>query len=456
VKESPGALKSNPNEDETAMDVDGTAVKREGVESTIAAKRREMDDASLKKDYVLAGQLQMVIQHLEQHKPQLLDLECHITEAAKNGDFIPAGRFQEQYQALANSDTLASEANQNNSSAAMWDQGDNGAGLGGLGGLGGPTPGVASLGGAGTGEPAPGGLPPFMSPGPAGLVKNVFAPPRHRFNAAAPANYQWGSGNALHATASKPQEAQKPAAKKAPIPADRLCRLRIRLPDNRTMLEDFDSSDPLSAVYRLVEKLMPSEKEEITSTRTPLNARSGAFSHPLSSAGFTLLLSRPKREFSLEMHGTKSLEELNLAPSATLIVMRCHERGVVHRGELESRLREVQGNAMELEGLTYEALLELVERVGAAAPPAGAVSLTLSKEDLEQNTEMMSPSSFLAAGVPEEEQKCPICLGQYSPQEETECFLKLNRCGHVFHNGCFATWLRTRSSCPLCKTSMVG
>jgi hypothetical protein len=89
----------------------------------------------------------------------------------------------------------------------------------------------------------------------------------------------------------------------------------------------------------------------------------------LSSAGFTLLLPRPKREFNLEMHGTKSLESLNLAPLPTLTVMKCQDRGMMYRGELESRLSNAQEDTMDVDGLTYEGLIELTEHVGGRVHP---------------------------------------------------------------------------------------
>ena len=122
------------------------------------------------------------------------------------------------------------------------------------------------------------------------------------------------------------------------------------------MVEDFDKNAPLVEVYRRLESLMPDDHKGNQSAAAaavsgPL-VSGGAFSQPFSMAGFTLLLTRPKRKFNLEMHGTKSLMELNLAPSATLTVMKCSERGVMYRGEVESRLRAAQGDAMDVEGLT--------------------------------------------------------------------------------------------------------
>jgi hypothetical protein len=188
----------------------------------------------------------------------------------------------------------------------------------------------------------------------------------------------------------------------------------------------------------------------------------GAFAQPLSSAGFTLLLARPKREFSLEMHGTKSLEELNLAPSATLTVMKCSDRGVLLRGELESRLRQAHGNAIDLEGLSYEALVELTERLGSAGPAGNSAFVSITAEELEKNSETFSPAVYLASLASsmeenhEDDRRCPICLGCYDVTDETASLRKLNNCSHIMHRACVETWLSTKSSCPLCKTSIAS
>ena len=164
------------------------------------------------------------------------------------------------------------------------------------------------------------------------------------------------------------------------------------------------------------------------------------------------------------MHGTMTLDELNLAPSATLTMMKCSDRGVMHRGELESRLREAQGDAIDVEGLTYEGLVELTERLGTAAPGEGSSFVALSREQLEANSELLSPQMYLASldessdmanETNENECRCPICLGEYDATDTTKSLRKLTHCNHMFHTGCLETWLGTnKSSCPLCKMSV--
>jgi len=147
------------------------------------------------------------------------------------------------------------------------------------------------------------------------------------------------------------------------------------------------------------------------------------------------------------MHGTKTLTELGLVPSATLTVMKCADRGLAFRGELESRLTAAQGNAMDVEGLSYEGLLELTERVGSAKPTA------ITQETLDSNSTLLSPSN-LEINEQEGVGHCPICLGEFDRTNTDETLRQLHKCGHTFHAACLATWLGTKSSCPMCKSSI--
>ena len=177
----------------------------------------------------------------------------------------------------------------------------------------------------------------------------------------------------------------------------------------------------------------------------------GAFANPYSEYGFTLLSVHPKREFSLEMHGSMSLKDLGLTPSATLTVMRTDERGQVKRGILESKLDEANGDAMDVEGLGYEALQELGERIGIAAPGDGTWK-GIDESTLETISTVISPNDYLSQKLDQDtkkESKCPICLGEFDTTDAT--LLQLKNCGHTFHSACLMTWLNTKTNCPVCK-----
>ncbi|XP_073138791.1 putative RING-H2 finger protein ATL21A [Henckelia pumila] len=45
---------------------------------------------------------------------------------------------------------------------------------------------------------------------------------------------------------------------------------------------------------------------------------------------------------------------------------------------------------------------------------------------------------------------CPICLEEYNP---TEAVKSIIQCGHCFHESCIDLWLRTHTSCPICRNA---
>ncbi|XP_073301064.1 putative RING-H2 finger protein ATL21A [Primulina huaijiensis] len=47
---------------------------------------------------------------------------------------------------------------------------------------------------------------------------------------------------------------------------------------------------------------------------------------------------------------------------------------------------------------------------------------------------------------------CPICLEEYNPTETVKSIIE---CGHCFHDSCIDQWLRTHSSCPICRNATV-
>lgn len=445
LKVAPSKKSDDLDLEQDAMQVDTTA-EAAGPDASLQSNalsktetlRARMQEAASSNNFVLAGQLQEQLN-------RIVDLERRMHEAAAEGNFVRAGRLQEQIEALAG--TTASTAPV---AAYTYDgsaQNENHGGFGSDDSMDGSNGNhhSASIGGLEVG-------------------KSVFVPPGHPSSYGGGANHSWGSGSALSSTATSAptttanapsNEATLPGViiRKAP-PASSVCRLRFRLPSGGTHIEEFGRNAPLSDVYGHLESVMSANQQsgerkgsagsQAHDVAPPLRT-SGAWAQPQSSAGFTLLLSHPKREFNLEMHGTKTLTELGLVPSATLTVMKCADRGLARRGEVESRLAEANGGAMDVDGLTYEGLLELTERVGAAKPTA------ITQELLDQNTVLLSPSELKNG----DEGNCPICLGEYDPTDTNKTLRKLYQCGHLMHAACLATWLGTKSSCPICKTDVV-
>ncbi|KAL0373621.1 UNVERIFIED_CONTAM: RING-H2 finger protein ATL80 [Sesamum radiatum] len=50
-----------------------------------------------------------------------------------------------------------------------------------------------------------------------------------------------------------------------------------------------------------------------------------------------------------------------------------------------------------------------------------------------------------------EDAQCSICLAEY---QEKEVLRIMPNCGHSFHLSCIDTWLRKRSTCPVCRLSV--
>ncbi|KAJ7538571.1 hypothetical protein O6H91_11G054700 [Diphasiastrum complanatum] len=47
--------------------------------------------------------------------------------------------------------------------------------------------------------------------------------------------------------------------------------------------------------------------------------------------------------------------------------------------------------------------------------------------------------------------RCPICLGEYEPNEKLR---QLPVCGHCFHIDCIDEWLCGNSTCPVCRCTL--
>lgn len=108
---------------------------------------------------------------------------------------------------------------------------------------------------------------------------------------------------------------------------------------------------------------------------------------------------------------------------------------------------------MDVDGLNYEALQELGEKIGYAAPGDGSYK-GIGESQLDEISTLINAKDYLAQkSVQESDTRCPICLGDFDV--ESDCQLRmLMSCGHTFHSSCLMTWLRTKTNCPVCKSSL--
>lgn len=109
---------------------------------------------------------------------------------------------------------------------------------------------------------------------------------------------------------------------------------------------------------------------------------------------------------------------------------------------------------MYLQSPSYEDMLLLSSLLGPAKPPVASSENVAAAGGLFRVAgdaqclvaENAQGDGTLQIGPGE---RCLVCLEEYQPQEEIR---QLNKCLHVFHQGCIDEWLTTaRNSCPLCR-----
>ncbi|NP_001132824.1 putative RING zinc finger domain superfamily protein isoform X1 [Zea mays] len=100
-----------------------------------------------------------------------------------------------------------------------------------------------------------------------------------------------------------------------------------------------------------------------------------------------------------------------------------------------------RGMRMDIDGMSYEELLALGERIGT-------VNTGLSDDALSAclNRRLYMPT---ASGSHEDcERKCSVCQEEYLAGEEVGEMA----CKHYYHLSCIDHWLRQKNWCPICKS----
>jgi len=416
-----------------------TSVENNNISMETDLLHRRMKEAAQCDNFILAGQIQKEIQESESFDQKVVDLNAQIKEAASNGDYVTAGRLQatlKAHQGKIATAVSGSTSNLLSSSAQqqMYPQDDEE---------------MESVDDQFSDEDS---------------FENGYGNPKLN---------KWGSGQKLNQLTSPISASKNTPATVSVIrlPVKDSRRLRIRLPTS-SIVEEFDSNETLKTVYQVVKIHL--DQAKVDTNQRPIQAKvvqlrglsdelgnqkvglsGGAFAAPLSEFGFTLLSAIPKREFSLEIDGLKSLKDLNMAKSAALTVMQCNQRGLSRRGALEDKLAEAQGDAMDVDDLNYEALQELGEKMGVAAPGDG-VWKGLDQLALGKVSTLLSPKEFLSQKTAgdDDSYRCCICLGEFDPNDAKKSLRLLNHCAHIMHAPCLQTWLSTKTSCPVCKHSL--
>ncbi|CAD8105100.1 unnamed protein product [Paramecium primaurelia] len=104
----------------------------------------------------------------------------------------------------------------------------------------------------------------------------------------------------------------------------------------------------------------------------------------------------------------------------------------------QSRLRQYQTQAIDVDNMSYEQLLQLEEQMGT-------VSNGIAREDIRRIRKRVIQQSDNIQGI------CPVCQCN---MEIGEKYRKLG-CNHYYHSKCIKNWLLQHNNCPVCKQNVV-
>ena len=161
---------------------------------------------------------------------------------------------------------------------------------------------------------------------------------------------------------------------------------------------------------------------------------------------FALVRSLPHRVFDAELPGDASLAVLGLDDGLTLVAMPADARGRVVRGSVLAALGNAMGDAADVDGMDYEELLELQERIGTAtderAAAAAALESTTTFEVSEADVETRRAAGGDAA-------RCVVCMEDIAVGDVLR---RMAKCPHACYAPCLERWLATNPKCPVCGT----
>ena len=235
---------------------------------------------------------------------------------------------------------------------------------------------------------------------------------------------RWAADSAARRDRQAPAATPTPAAAPPPPPTSGQRRFRVRLPAA--------AGAPARAVAVAV----------------PHDATLDALREAIAAAGvegaFALVRSLPHRVFDAELPGDATLATLGLEDGLTLVAMPASARGQVIRGSVLAALGNAQGDAADVDGMDYEELLELQERIGGAVrhDANAALESTTTFEVSEADVEARRAAGGDAA-------RCVVCMEDIAVGDVLRCMAK---CPHACHAPCLERWLATNPKCPVCGT----
>ena len=180
------------------------------------------------------------------------------------------------------------------------------------------------------------------------------------------------------------------------------------------------------------------------------NATLDALREAIAAAGvegaFALVRSLPHRVFDAELPGDASLAALGLDDGLTLVAMPADARGRVVRGSVLAALGNAMGDAADVDGMDYEELLELQERIGTATDERAAAAAALESTTTFEVSEADAESRRTAGG---DAARCVVCMEDIAVGDVLR---RMAKCPHACHAPCLERWLATNPKCPVCGT----
>ena len=161
---------------------------------------------------------------------------------------------------------------------------------------------------------------------------------------------------------------------------------------------------------------------------------------------FALVRSLPHRVFDAELPGDASLAALGLDDGLTLVAMPAGARGQVIRGSVLAALGNAMGDAADVDGMDYEELLELQERIGTATDERAAAAEALESTTTFEVSEADTAARRTAGG---DAARCVVCMEDIAVGDVLR---RMAKCPHACHAPCLERWLATNPKCPVCGT----
>ncbi|XP_010541535.1 PREDICTED: E3 ubiquitin-protein ligase RLIM [Tarenaya hassleriana] len=193
-----------------------------------------------------------------------------------------------------------------------------------------------------------------------------------------------------------------------------------------------------AAIMQVQQPAAPADHNSSSSAEL-LFSPSSSYSRPSSSSGLSRYDMNGIAEVLLALDRIEQDEELTYEQ---LVVLETN-LFLSGMGSFYDQHRDMR---LDIDGMSYEELLALEERMGT-------VSTALSNEALSRSLKTSIYKATDETGGScldkDDDIKCSICQEEYVGGDE----LGFLQCQHKYHVSCIHSWLRMKNWCPVCKTS---